>query len=389
LLAVTPEPTAGQQEELDAWRDFVRTLSETGERYLTSDGPLSNPPLAEGVRHLATSSICWLAAGFHAERDTGLYRLNDLLTPWGGPNADNVYLHAKIDDQGTYRLHGFMHSCEEFLLALRIGNMHQAEYGTLGEASATDLGIEPGGEVDIILSPSGEGGLAIPPGTRMLAIREYYYDWRPLEPATLILERLDGQPPGGGVVAALQEAADQVARSVGYWDEYMVTARARGRDNAFIPPRREPKGLAAMSYAFCFWSLQPDEALVVRLPEPDARYWSAQLYQLRWFEALDLRRQMSLNQTQAKVGGDGYVTIVLSGADPGVVNWLDTEGRPAGLLTLRCAWLSAPAPQAETELVKLADLDRVIDPAEPRLDPSGRAAQLAARRDHLRWRFRS
>jgi hypothetical protein len=267
--------------------------------------------------------------------------------------------------------------------------MHQAEYGTLGEASATDLGIEPGGEVDIILSPSGEGGLAIPPGTRMLAIREYYYDWRPLEPATLILERLDGQPPGGGVVAALQEAADQVARSVGYWDEYMVTARARGRDNAFIPPRREPKGLAAMSYAFCFWSLQLDEALVVRLPEPDARYWSAQLYQLRWFEALDLRRQMSLNQTQAKVGGDGYVTIVLSGADPGVVNWLDTEGRPAGLLTLRCAWLSAPAPQAETELVKLADLDRVIDPAEPRLDPSGRAAQLAARRDHLRWRFRS
>ncbi len=35
-----------------------------------------------------------------------------------------------------------MHSCEEFLLALRIGNMHQKEHGTLGEASATELGIE-------------------------------------------------------------------------------------------------------------------------------------------------------------------------------------------------------------------------------------------------------
>ena len=99
---------------------------------------------AEGIRHLATSAACWLSTAFSAEKDLGMYRLNDLLTPWGGPNGDNVYRHARIDDQGTYRLRGHMHSCEEFLLALRIGNMHQAEYGTLGELTATDLGIGPG-----------------------------------------------------------------------------------------------------------------------------------------------------------------------------------------------------------------------------------------------------
>ena len=372
----------------------MQTLGDTGERFLANETAAGNPSVAEGVRHLATSAICWLAAGFHAERDTGLYRLNDFLTPWGGPNADNVYRHAKIDDQGTYRLRGFMHSCEEFLLALRIGNMHQAEYGTLGEASATDLGLGPGDEIDVLLSPSGEGtaesiGVKIPSGARMVAVREYYYDWRPLEPATMVLERLDGSPPAAGVSAALEDAADQVARSVEFWDTYMVDARARGSDNAFIPPRREPKGLAAMSYAFCFWSLQPDEALVVRIPEPQARYWSAQLYQLRWFESLELRRPTSLNHRQAVVSDDGFVTFVLSAADPGLVNWLDTEGRADGLLTLRCAWLSAPAPTAETAVMKLADLDAALGPDAPRLDPSGRAAQLAARRDHLRWRFRS
>jgi hypothetical protein len=380
--------------ELEAWRRFVQTLAATGEKFLASETAEGNPSAAEGVRHLATSAICWLAAGFHAELDTGLYRLNDFLTPWGGPNADNVYRHAKIDDQGTYRLRGFMHSCEEFLLALRIGNMHQAEYGTLGEASATDLGLAAGDRIDILLSPSGEGtaesvGVAIPPGARMIAIREYYYDWRPLEPATMVLERLSGRPPAVDVSGALDEAGDQVERSVSFWDTYMVDARARGNDNTFIPPRREPKGLAAMSYAFCFWALQPDEALVVRIPEPQSRYWSVQLYQLRWFEALDLARPTSLNHTQAATNGDGTVTFVLSAADPGLANWLDTEARPDGLLTLRCAWLSAPAPKAETEVVKLADLDAVLGADAPRLDASGRAAQLAARRDHLRWRFRS
>ena len=80
-----------------------------------------------------------------------------------------------------------------------------------------------------------------------------------------------------------------------------------------------------MHYSFCFWSLQPDEALVVRLAVPAARYWSLQLYQLGWFEWLDLGRPTSLNQVQIAAGEDG-VTIVLAATDPGISNWLDTEG---------------------------------------------------------------
>jgi hypothetical protein len=374
---------------LAAWREFCRVLSETGEAILGPRFPSGDREPVEGIRHLATSTANWLTTAFSAELDLGMYRLNDLLTPWGGPNADNVYHHARIDDQGTYRLRGRMHSCQEFLLALRIANMHQEVYGTLGEISATDLGIGPGDEVDVLFSPSGEGGVAIPPGTRMIAVREYYYDWQQDEPATLILERLDGVPTPGGVVAALNDAGDQVRRSVTFWNEYMHTARGRGVDNTFIPPRREPKGLAAMHYSFCFWSLRPDEALVVRFSEPVARYWSVQLYQLGWFEWLDIGRPTSLNHTQAAAADGGTVTVVLSATDPGFANWLDTEGRPEGLLTLRCAWLSAAAPKPTTEVVKLADLERVLGPGEARLDGAGRAKQIDDRRAHLRWRFRT
>jgi hypothetical protein len=396
LLRVTNQPIPAFPE-LAAWREFCGALAEAGERLLDPGFPASNPDPSEAVRHLSTQAVCWLSHAFARERDLGIHRLNDLLTPWGGPNADNVYHYADIDDQSTYRLHGRMGSCQQWLLALRVGNLHQKQNGTLGEGSASDFGIGEGDEVDLILSPSGSpsasspanGGLTIPPGTRMISIREYYYDWRPLEPAMLLLDRLDGPPPSGGVVRALEAAGEQFTSSIEYWAEYMVDARDRGVDNAFIQPRKEPRGLQTMSYSFCFWALQPDEAFVVTFPKPDAAYWSTQLYQLGWFEALDMGRQTSLNQKQTKPGPDNVVTVVVSAADPGVANWLDTEGRPEGLLTLRCAWLNASAPKAETRVVKSAELDSAVGADVPRVDAAARATEIAARREHLRWRFRT
>ena len=143
-----------------------------------------------------------------------------------------------------------------------------------------------------------------------------------------------------------------------------------------------------MLYSFCFWSLAPDEALIVTFPEPQARMWSLQLYQLGWFEALDFGRQTSLNQAQMTLGDDGTVTAVLSAHDPGVANWLDTEGREQGLLTFRGAWLTAAAPQASTRLVPLAEVGNFVSDAGS-VSPADRAATVASRREHLRWRFRT
>ncbi len=387
--AVMDDAAAGR--ELAAWQDFCDVLRSCGERCLAHPDS-SNPDPTEAVRHLATQVVCWLGDSLAVERDLGLHRLNDLLTPWGGPNADNVYRYAAIDDRGTYRLRGRMHGCEELLFALRVGNLHQKAHGTLNEASASDFGIGVGDEVDLLLRPAGDdrpGDITIPPGTRMLSIREYYFDWQAREPAVLLLERVDGTPPAGGITGALAAAGEQLTESLSHWSDYMDTARARGVDNSFIAPRREPSGLQTMHYSFCFWSLQPDEALVVRFTEPVARYWSVQIYQLRWFEALDLGGSTSLNNRQATLGPDGVVTVVLAAGDPGYANWLDTEGRATGLLTFRGAWLQAPAPQATAEVVKLADLAGFVGAGEARVDAATRASGIAARREHLRWRFRT
>ena len=70
--------------------------------------------------------------------------------------------------------------------------------------------------------------------------------------------------------------------------------------------------------------------------EPDAHYWNWSIHQLHWFDsgAWD-QRLMSCNGHQAHVDADGKVRVVVAHTDPGVPNWLDTEGRPVGMAVYR------------------------------------------------------
>lgn len=390
-----------ERPDHDAWNAFCDALRAAGDRILADDFPTAAPEdRAEGFRHLAQQAACWLTWGVgHADpRDPRFMRQNDLFTQWGGPNVDNLYKHARIDAAGAYRIRGNMHSCEEFLMALRIGNMHQEKYGTLAEVTATDLGIGPGDAFEILVGGPEPADPAvrwvpIPDGARMVNIREYYYDWHEAEPAVFTIERLDVPAPverlsPAAVADGLGEAASQFTGSVEYWNAYQRAARGRGEDNTFIQPRNEPKGLKGLVYAFCFYNLRPGEALVVESEAPIARYWSYQLYRLGWFEPVEsIHATGGLNHRQIAPDPDGLFRVVLAADDPGVANWLDTGGRSEGMLTFRCAWADN-RPEPVARVVAAADLAREL-PDSPRLTPAERRAQIAAREAHAAWRFRT
>jgi hypothetical protein len=94
------------------------------------------------------------------------------------------------------------------------------------------------------------------------------------------------------------------------------------------------------------------------------------------------RRTSSLNHAQVTPDADGAVTFVLSPADPGLANWVDTGGLRQGLIYIR--WQGLPKPVAEidatrgvrkVEVVRLA----VWKSALPRVTPAQRAAERARR----------
>ena len=130
------------------------------------------------------------------------------------------------------------------------------------------------------------------------------------------------------------------------------------------------------------------EALLIECEPPQARYWSFQLYSIPWFESLDVANRLtSLNDVQVIVDVDGLVRVVVAATDPGLTNWLDTEGRADGLLSYRWVW-SETTPVPRCQVVSLAELDSEVPAAAQRLDPTARRAQIAARRAALARRFR-
>lgn len=399
-----PEPA-----ELVAWRDLCRRLEAVGEQLLSAPYPAADSDRAEGFAHLADQVLCWLGWSLeHADPTTPFFmRQNDLVTQWGGPNADNVYRHARIDAARRYRITGRMHGAQDFILALRAGFMHQQTWGTLAEYTASDLGIGPGDEFEIILgagdtdtgvADTGVAGvpvLPIPEGAVMASIREYYIDWQSEEPALFTIECLDDVAPPERVsaeqlVERFDEAASGVEHSMRYWNQYMIDERAARVDNSFAGSLRVEKGLAAARYAFCFWDLADDEALVVDTGVPPARYWSLQLYVPGWFELVDpVGRITSRNHTQTQILDGGRIQMVVSSSDPGVVNWLDTGGRAQGLCTLRWFWPEGEGePTPTARVVNVRDLTDALDRGHRAIDADQRRAELVGRRSHLAWRFR-
>ena len=104
------------------------------------------------------------------------------------------------------------------------------------------------------------------------------------------------------------------------------------------------------------WQLSPGQALVLTGKVVEARYWNIQLYS-RYLNSLDHRyRCVSLTGKRIKVNPDGTFRLVLSAENPGVANWLDTEGRPFGMFVIR--WLH-PASTPELPVVRVADLEEL------------------------------
>ncbi|MFK7894958.1 MAG: DUF1214 domain-containing protein [Myxococcota bacterium] len=381
-----------------AWKRFCQRIEKLGERILEDDFPQHPGDATEGIAHLADQVSCWLGwAGAHADTTAPFFhRSNDLFTQWGGPNQDNAYHHVQIDPQRRYRVRGKMHSCEHFVMTFRVGFMHMKEWGTKKAINSVDLGLGPGDDFELkIGGDEGEAGwISIPEGVAILSLREYYVDWQPAEPAVFTIECLDEIPTpprlrSEDVAAQLDHALEQVESSVFGWNDYMKEHRAAAQDNTFAAQQTVAKGLSDARYAFLFWNLQPDEALLIETDIPEARYWGLQLATHGWFEQVDpVHRITSINQNQVVPSSDGRVRLVLSHQDPEVPNWLDTGAHPEGLLTFRWFWpKSDPTPSAK--VIPLAELAAQLPADTPPVTPAERRADIDRRKAHLAWRFRT
>ena len=129
--------------------------------------------------------------------------------------------------------------------------------------------------------------------------------------------------------------------------------------HVFPPPVRPgAHALAAAdaAYSMAPYLLGPDDALVMSARWPRCRCANVSLWnrQLQTFDYL--RHPVSLNRAQTVIDQDDAVTMVIAHRDPGVSNWLSTEGRPFGLVFWRFMLPDGPIDTPTAQVVPVDSL---------------------------------
>lgn len=381
------------------WKEFCGRIAEAGAAALADPNAAGARNQAEGLRCLSRQLVFAVqhAVEFRDPDFPAFHRFDDDVTKWGGPNADNHYLRCAVDPSGRYRLTADVTGCRDVILSLGEGDMQLGQYGVFSECSLGDLHID-GGRLDVMIGPDRPEGavdwMATNPAVRQLGIRVYVCDWIADAVPDFYIERLDrpGDRPAPLTVdrmeEALEEAAGWVEGSVPFWLNFMQQARQHNTDNVLTPPTPAKGGADNIAYGGGFWNLDDGEAVLITFEPPDAFTWSIQTHTWPWFESGDLAHaQTSLNDTQAHTDSDGVVRAVVCHQDPGVPNWIDTEGRPVGMCIYR--WVGASSmPVADAAVVPLAELRLHLPGGHPAVTPDERRLRMDARRRGVHRRFR-
>jgi hypothetical protein len=123
-----------------------------------------------------------------------------------------------------------------------------------------------------------------------------------------------------------------------------------------VPPGQY--GLAAFDahYSMAPYLLGPDEALVIKGRWPTCRFGNVCLWN-RFQQTYDYaNRTVSLNRTQAEADEEGRFTMIIAHEDPGLPNWLDSEGKPFGMVFWRFFLVEGEVETPTAEVVKLAEI---------------------------------
>jgi hypothetical protein len=376
-----------------AWENLLTQLRRAGDLVLADGAPATPIDRSEGWRHLGSLLKSGLSEMLDdRDADRPRFYWADFSGKWGLDCADALYASAPVRAGNVYRVRGKRGSVH-FLGVQLVAHM-----GGLDDLDVDTLEIEPDGTFELTLGGSEIEGnwMALPEGATTLHVRQFFYDWDSEQPAHLTIERIDDgelrEPPRvapGGIPRQLEALGRFVHDNTEWWAR--IAQEKRALKNSFPD---DAGGLGSVgsgsqkyqSFGIGYFDLAEDEALVVEVKPPKAKYWSLHLGNY-WMESLDFaNHQSSLNGHQAVLDTDGVFRAVVSKHDPGVPNWLDTAGRDEGSMIYR--WNQADgAPIPAARVVKLSDLRRVLPPETGTVTLEHRAATIERRRAHVRKRL--
>ena len=369
-------------ESRAAYADLLAALAEVGDRYAGKEWGVTDPgDVAEGLRvvlhHLGTGIETQL------EDDPAHPTFRAIVTPWRkalGDNADARYHDAPVHPAGTYRVRGRTGGAVYVSLTVEAGAEGGAfPSGTVGVLNDTGFDVGPDGDFEITVGGPARDRAWLPLASdaSRLTVRHYWESerspWRsPAADLGLAIDLVGGHDGAPGAPPAPTDAtvAAAIRRMATYVRSRTLEAIAKpgeGEPPAFVSriphefpvpvtPGAHALAAADAAYSMAPYLLGPDDALVMRVRWPECRCANVSLWnrQLQTFDYL--RHPVSLNRAQAVPDAGGTVTMVIAHRDPGVPNWLSTEGRPFGLVFWRFMLPEGAIEAPAAEVVPVAAL---------------------------------
>ncbi len=397
--------TVLQDDPLDeAWQDFITSLQQTRELFRSSEFFVDDQERAEAYRSIlyGLSNAIKVAALSDPEHPRFM-RAVDWSGKRGLENPDNNYYTAQIRDDAEYRIIGTRGSSRSMILQLVVGVP-----GVRGAGSSTNISVlydqdmvfEDDGSFELIVSrqqpPAGVNWLPNGDGAQTLLVRYTHSDWSAERPGQLRIERIGGEGEHSTPLSPVRMANNLRELSVNLfdasatWFSFANRIWSLSERNDVSAPRATEGGLVGQYSAFGSYELDNDQALVISVAPSAASYQSIQLGNL-WFTSLDYETHTSsLSLDQMFCSGDDRCYAVVSHRDPGIQNWLDTEGHRRGLIFLRWQGLKMALPESlhpQAELVEFSRLRELLPDDVTEFSAEQRRSQIQRRRANVQERF--
>ena len=343
-----------------AWTAFCAQLQTAGEHVFKDANADTALQRVDAFRFLTQN----LGQAFDLAletRDTRYPALHEFCGPTrklGGDCGDFTYQQAWIDGRSTYRLTGSRGTARFFNVTVQgnrtpgPGVLHEP-FGDTPEANIVggQLDVGDDGQFELYIGGAQQGPNWLPttPDSRKLFIRQGFDRWDEL-PAQIRIERIDMSAPKplptvGTMVEAMSWAGDFVTGLMSDWPEFPFAYGGVNADRPNTFPHVDATGAdtkRGRAAANMYWELGPDDALIVEFDAHDGLWMLTNMGV--FFNSMDyLYRPVSYTPSRTTIDTDGRIRLVMAHRDPGVHNWLDTQGFERGNLTYRHMLEGQPA----------------------------------------------
>lgn len=360
-----------------ALSELIELLQEIDQHWCSEERNLNSAADVAGS-HRALMHILEAGLVGYFEQDPRTPSFRRIVTPsrkLTGDNSDAIYFDAALDPRYAYVIHGEMNRAVYFSMTIEEGAQdgHLAKT-TGGVINDTEIDVGADGHFTVHLGgePRRRNWLPLTENASRVTTRHYFELATPaamdptLEPAMLIECVSDTAAPPPPNDDSVSEGIRRVCNMVRSRTLEMpqlasdeMPAFMAITPNTFPEPQTPGNfGLAAADahYSMAPFLLGPEEALVMTGRWPACRFANVCLWN-RFQQTFDYTsRTVSLNRTQTQADADGRFTMILAHEDPGLPNWLDTEGNPFGLVFWRFFLVEGNVETPTAKVFKLADV---------------------------------